>query len=90
MASRLRLAGEAFCFKTTRLLPGLVEVRLSDLSPLIGICANLRDAAMSAFFLRLGSDGFGFEFIVKRADPAFDLGVIGHESKPAAFFDLIA
>jgi hypothetical protein len=90
MASRLRLAGEAFCFMTTPLLPGLVEIRLSDLSSLIGICANLRDATMSAIGVRLGSDGLGFEFIAKRADPAFDLDVTGQESKPAAFFDLIA
>jgi hypothetical protein len=81
---------------TTRLLPrffvlpGPVEVGLRDLSPLIGIRVQPSDAAMSASDIRLGPDGFGFELIAKRIDPAFYLGVTGHQRKPAAFFDLIA
>jgi hypothetical protein len=71
-------------------LARFVEVRERDLSSFIGICANLSEAAMPAIGLRLGSDGFGFELITKRTTPAFYLDVTGHESKPAAFLDLIA
>ncbi|MEI9923660.1 MAG: hypothetical protein WDN50_09250 [Bradyrhizobium sp.] len=68
-------------------LPGLVEVRLRDLSPLIGFCIQPNDTAIGR---RPGADRFGFELIAKRIDPAFYLGVTGHQRKPAAFFDLIA
>jgi hypothetical protein len=78
---------------TTRLLPrffvlpGPVEVGLRDLSPFIGFCVQLNDAAIGR---RPCANGFGFELIAKRIDPAFYLGVTGHQRKPAAFFDLIA
>jgi hypothetical protein len=45
---------------------------------------------MSASGIRLGPDGFGFELIAKRIEPAFYLDITNRERKPPAFFDLIA
>jgi hypothetical protein len=75
--------------RSTASLPGFVEVRQRELSSFIDL-RRLDGAAMSAIGFRLGSDGFGLELIAGRIDPALYLGVNGHESKPAAFLDLIA
>jgi hypothetical protein len=71
-------------------LPAFAEAGQRELSPFIGMCANLGEAAIAAIGLRPGTYGFGSKHVRKRDQPSFYFGVTGHTRKLTALLGFFA